>query len=85
MSEKDFSKLSDEALLAEAKKMKSEAIISAFLIGFMVGVFFYGLIGSGFGFFALLPLFLAFKVFHKPENNEARATVTALLNERGLT
>tara|TARA_R110002072_G_scaffold196769_1_gene354147 strand:+ start:216 stop:464 length:249 start_codon:yes stop_codon:yes gene_type:complete len=81
MRPQDFSDLTDQELLDEAKKVKSNAIMNATLIGFMVGVVIYGVAKNNLGFFFLIPLFLAFKFFHKPQNNEALEKV---LKERNL-
>ena len=84
MIQKELSELTDEELLAEAKKVKSSAIISATLIGFMVGIVFYSIVKNGLGFFTLIPLFFAFKVFHNPKNNERNKALEELLKERNL-
>lgn len=81
MKQKEFSQLTDKELLEEAKKMKSASVLHAFLIGLMIGVIIYGVAKNGFGFFILLPLFLIFRVFHKPEHNKA---LKAILKERNL-
>ena len=41
MTQKELSELTDEELLAEAKKMKSASIINATLIGAMIGIIIY--------------------------------------------
>lgn len=81
MTEQELSTLTDEELLREAKKMKSDAIVHAVLIGFMIGVVIYGVAKNNLGLLTLIPLYLAFKVFHKPERNKALKKV---LKERNL-
>ena len=81
MKQKELAELSDEELLAEAKKMKSASIINATLIGFMIGVIVYSIVKDTVGFLTLIPLFLAFKVFHKPDKYKA---LKQLLKERNL-
>jgi uncharacterized membrane protein YoaK (UPF0700 family) len=56
---KDYTQLSLEALLTEEKKMKRNEILSAVLIGFLIGVMIYGLVKKGFGLLHMfLPIFL---------------------------
>lgn len=84
MNHKDLSELTDQELLAAAKKMKSSALLHATLIGLMMGVIVYGVAKNNIGFFMLIPLFLAFKVFHNPENNQKNEALKKLLKERNL-
>ena len=81
MSPKELSELTDQELLAEAKKMKSTAIINAILIGVAIGIFIYSVVKNSFGFFGLIPLFFAFKVFNNAKNEKA---LEELLKERNL-
>ena len=71
MNQKHPSELTNQELLAEAKKMKSTAILNAFLIGLVIGVVIYGVAKNNWGFFALIPLFIVFKVFNKPAKDKA--------------
>lgn len=71
MAQKEYSKLTDQELLAEAKKSKSNSTINALIIGFIVGVVIYGVVKNGFGFFMLIPLVLAYKFSNKPKSNVA--------------
>ena len=84
MKQKELSELTDQELLEEAKKMKSSAIMHAALIGLMIGVVIYGVAKNNLGFFALIPLYFAFKFFHNPENNKRYEAVKQLLKERNL-
>ena len=81
MTKDELSKLSDSELLAEAKKLKSNAVVNATLIGVMIGIVIYSAVKNTLGFFTLIPLFLAFKVFHKPKEREA---LDSVLKERNL-
>ena len=81
MNQKHPSELTNQELLAEAKKMKSTAILNAFLIGLVIGVVIYGVAKNNWGFFALIPLFIVFKVFNKPAKDKA---LKKELAERGL-
>ncbi|PSR11946.1 MAG: FUSC family protein [Bacteroidetes bacterium] len=84
MQQKELSELTDQELLDQAKKMKSDSIISATLIGFMIGVVIYSVVKNSVGFFTLIPLYFAFRVFHKPENNRMNKELVQLLKERNL-
>jgi len=81
MNEKELSRLSDDELRARANKMKSSELVHAVLIGFMVGIIVFSIAYNAVGLFTLIPLFLIFKVFHKPEQNRALKKVLA---QRGL-
>ncbi|WP_343303672.1 hypothetical protein AAHN97_19115 [Chitinophaga niabensis] len=82
MEQKNLTELTDQELLQEAKKRKSAAIANAVLIGFLAGIVFYSVIKNSWGFFTLIPLFLAYKLINnsKYDNKE----IEALLKERNL-
>ncbi len=61
---KDYSKLTLEELLIEEKKIKKNEILSAGLIGFLIGVMVFGVVKNGFGFLYLaIPIFLIVGIF----------------------
>ncbi len=82
MKQKELSELSDQELLAEAKKVKSANIMNAFLIGFLVGIVIYSVVKNTWGLLTLIPLYLAYKLI----NNSAYDTkeLKRLLKERNL-
>ncbi|MGE9310653.1 hypothetical protein ACLOAU_03380 [Niabella sp. CJ426] len=83
MSQKELAELTDEKLLQAAKKMKSEAMMNAGFIGFLIGIVFYSLVKNGFGFFLLIPLFLIYKLVNrKPKYNKQE--LERILKERNL-
>ncbi|WP_316767943.1 hypothetical protein [Pedobacter frigiditerrae] len=82
MNQKPLSELTDQELLLEAKKRKSTTIIDAVLIGFLIGVVFYSVVKSSFGFLMLIPIFLAYKLINKPKYDNKE--LEALLKERNL-
>ena len=49
--------LNDHELLQEQKKLKTNKIINATLIGLLLGVFAYSAVKNGFSFFTFFPLF----------------------------
>jgi len=82
MKQKELSELSDQELLAEAKKVKSANIMNAFLIGFLVGIVIYSVVKNTWGLLTLIPLYLAYKLI----NNSAYDTkeLKRLIKERNL-
>ena len=81
MDQKELAELTDQELLAEAKKMKSSAILHAMLIGFMVGVIIYSVAKNTWGLLTLIPLFFIYRLTRKSKRNE---TLKQLLKERNL-
>ena len=59
MEQKKLTELDDQELLEEQKKLKTNKIINATLIGLFVGVFVYGAVKNGFTFFTFFPLLFA--------------------------
>ena len=56
---KDYLKMTPEELSAEEKKLKRGEIISAVLVGFLVGVMIFGIAKNGFGFlYIFIPVLL---------------------------
>lgn len=82
MTERKLSELSDEELLQEAAKKKSNSITNAVLIGFLVGIVFYSVVKNTLGLVTLLPLFLAYKLVNKSTYNNQE--LESLLKERNL-
>lgn len=81
MTQEELSKLTDEELLAKAKKMKSASITSAILIGFMIGIVIYSVAKNTVGLLTLIPLFIAYKIVANSKND---AALKQLLKERNL-
>jgi hypothetical protein len=84
MKQEELSELTDIELLVEAKKMKSAEIMSATLIGFMIGIIIFSIWKNTIGLFTLIPLYFIFRVFHNPKNNEKNKALKGVLKERGL-
>ena len=82
MTERKLSELTDEELLQEAKKMKSNSIMNAVLIGFLAGIIIYSVVKNTLGFLTLIPLFLAYKLINKSNHNKQE--LENLLKERNL-
>ena len=82
MKEKELSQLSDQELLDTAKKVKSNSIINAVLIGFLMGIVFYSVAKNSWGFLTLIPLFFAYKLINNSKHNTKE--LENLLKERNL-
>ena len=82
MAEKELSELTDEQLVQEAKKMKSASIMSALVIGCMIGIIIYSAVKNSIGFFTLIPLFFVYKMLSNSKNNDE---LKRILKERKLS
>lgn len=81
MNQKELSELTDQELLDKAKKMKLNSILSALVIGFMVGVVLWSVANNTVGLFTLIPLFFIYKRVNNPKNDK---TLKEILKERNL-
>lgn len=81
MEQKELATLSDEELLQEQKKAKTNNIISAVLIGCLVGVAVYSAVKNGIGFFTFFPLFF---VYILVVNGKKTVALTKELKSRNL-
>ena len=82
MNQRNLSRLTDQELLVEAKKMKSNSMLNAGLIGFFIGIVIYSIFKNSWRMVTLIPLYFAYKLFNKPKAEEEE--LKALLKERGL-
>ncbi|RBQ04263.1 FUSC family protein [Pedobacter miscanthi] len=82
MIQKELAQLTDQELLQEAKKVKSDKIITAALIGFLAGVIVYSVVKKSFGFLTLIPIVFIYKLINKPKYNTKE--LEEVLKERGL-
>lgn len=71
MKQNDFTQLSNEELIAERKKIKSNAILTAGFIGLMVGVVVFAAVKYGFTFYTLLPLVFVYIAVQNSQKNKA--------------
>ena len=81
MNQKDLLELTNQELLDEAKKMKSNSITNAVFIGFVVGIVIFSFVKNSLGFFTLIPLFFIYKAFN---NSKKYKALEKLLKERDL-
>ena len=82
MKQKELSQLTDQELLAEAKKAKSTTIMNAVFIGFLIGIIIYSVVKNSWGFLTLIPLFLIYKLVNN--SKQSSKELEALLKERNL-
>ncbi len=82
MKQKELSELTDQELLAEAKKMKSATIMNAFLIGFLIGIVIYSVVKNSWGLVTLIPLYLAYRLINNSPYNTKE--LKKLLKERNF-
>lgn len=78
---KDFSDLSDDALLKQAKFHKKTKIYDAVIFGFLIGVSIYSIINNGFGILTFLPL-VYLPVANR--NHKYRAKLKQYIEQLGL-
>ena len=71
MTDKERSELTDEELLQEAKRMKSNSIINAFIIGFIIAVVIYSVVKNAVGLLTLIPLFFIYKLVNNSKDDKA--------------
>ena len=81
MNLQELSELTDEELLEEAKKMKSNAIMNAILIGVIIGIAIYSTAKNGISFFSLFILYFAYRAYN---NWKANKDLSNILKERNL-
>jgi len=70
MKPENLTALSNQELLQKIKKMKTNKIIDATIIGFTIGVVIYSAVKNGFGFFTFFPLILAYIIVRNSSNNK---------------
>ncbi|SMG09962.1 hypothetical protein SAMN05661096_00276 [Marivirga sericea] len=81
MKNKELSELSDQEVLDESKKVKSNPIANALIIGFLFGIVIYSVVVNTWGFLTLIPLWLA---YHFINNSKKAKKIEQLLKERNL-
>jgi hypothetical protein len=81
MEQNKLEELTDQELLAEAKKNTLTPVMNALFIGFLAGIIIFSIIKSTVGLFTLIPLFFIYKLVNQSKNNKE---VEKLLKERNL-
>ncbi|MGB5553090.1 MAG: FUSC family protein [Flavobacteriaceae bacterium] len=65
MTQKEFSALTDEEVMAIKKKVKKTKIINAVLIGFLAGIIIWSVAKNTWGVVSLIPLFFIYKLVNR--------------------
>jgi hypothetical protein len=89
MEEKDFSKLTDEELLVEKRKLKKSKLVHATIIGSLAGILLFGIVSwslsseKRLGFF--IPMFIPiYMIYRLLKNSKRNKDLEEILKERGL-
>ncbi len=72
MESNNYSKLSDQELLEEQKKLKSFSLTNALFIGFLLGVIVFSIIKSSWGMLTLIPIYFIYKMVNDPRNKKVK-------------
>ena len=67
---KNLTELTDQELSQKIKKMKTNKIIDATIVGFTFGVVIYSAVKNGFGFFTFFPLIVTYLVVRNSTQNK---------------
>lgn len=70
MKPKNLTELSDEELFQKLKKLKTNKIMDATLVGIAIGIAIYSAVKNGFGFATFFPLILAYIIVRNSANNK---------------
>lgn len=65
MENKNLSKNNTDELLEGQKRVNSNTIYNAILIGFLIGIVIYSTVKHGLGFFTFFPLFFVYLLIKK--------------------
>ncbi|HBL76010.1 MAG: hypothetical protein A2W90_11375 [Bacteroidetes bacterium GWF2_42_66] len=70
MKTENLTDLSDQELLHKIKKLKTNKIIDASIVGFTIGIAIYSAVKNGLEFFTFFPLILAYVIIKNSTNNK---------------
>ncbi|WP_157495815.1 FUSC family protein [Flavobacterium sp. WG21] len=70
MKSEYFTGLSDQELLQKMKKLKTDKIVDAAIIGLTIGIAIYSVVQKVFGFFTFFPLIIGYLIIKNSKNNE---------------
>ncbi len=70
MKNECLKELNNQELLQKMKKIKTNKIVDAALIGSTVGIAIYSIANKGFAISAFFPLILGYVIFRNSKNNE---------------
>ncbi|RKD17259.1 hypothetical protein BCY91_03750 [Pelobium manganitolerans] len=84
MNPQNLSDFSNQQLSQKLKQLENSKVIDAAIVGLTVGIAVYGAVKSGFGFFTLFPLLLAYIIVRNSKNNKILArAIQKELEDRG--
>ncbi len=69
MEQIKLSELNDQELIQKLKKLKTNKIVNATLIGLLLGVSAYSAVKNGFSFFTFFPLFFVLFLLNSGKKN----------------
>ena len=69
MKPENLTELSDQELLKKLKKLKTDKIIDAIIIGVTLGIVGYSAFKNGFVFFTFFPLLITYVIRRNSKNN----------------
>ena len=70
MKPENLTEFSDDHLVQGYKKIKTNEIIDAFIIGITIGIFVYCVVENGFGFFTFFPLIIGYLLIKNSANSK---------------
>ena len=70
MKSENLTDLSDQELLLKIKKIKTNKIIDATIIGITIGIVVYSAVKNGFGFFTFFPLIVTYLIIRNSTNTK---------------
>jgi hypothetical protein len=70
MKPENLAEFNDEQLVQGYKKIKTNKIIRAFIIGITIGIFFYSVVENGFGFFTFFPVIIGYLLIKNSSNSK---------------
>ena len=70
MKTENLTELNNQELLHKIKKLKTNKIIDALIVGFTIGIAIYSAAKNGLEFFTFFPLILAYVVIKNSTNNK---------------
>ncbi len=86
MKPENLTELTDQELLQKLKKLKTNKITDAVLIGFTIGIVVYSAVKNGFGFFTFFPLILTYIIVRNSNNNKIlEKEIQKEIDSRNLT
>ena len=70
MKAKNLTELSEQELLQKKRKIETNKIIDAAIVGITIGIAIYSTVKNGFGFFTFFPIVLAYIIVRNSTNNK---------------